>query len=91
VRVFPISRDSPYCHVAWSHALDLELPLLSDWNGDAVEGFGLARQYRGLAGVPHRSAYLVDADGVVRAVRRYDDDQVPDLDDLLAEARALDG
>jgi peroxiredoxin len=38
VKVFGISRDSPWSHVAWAQALDLSTPLLSDWNGDAVGG-----------------------------------------------------
>jgi peroxiredoxin len=41
------------------------LPLLSDWNGDAVRGFGIARDYRGMRDVAHRSAFLVDTDGTI--------------------------
>src|SRR3712207_7624329 len=37
VRVFGISRDSPYTHVAWAQVLDLNFPLLSDWNGRSEE------------------------------------------------------
>ena len=89
IRLFGVSRDSPYTHVAWAYALDLNFELLSDWNGEAVAGFGIAREYRGLTGVAARSAFLVDGAGVVRAVRDYDDDVVPDVDDLVAAARAL--
>ena len=38
VRAYGISRDSPWTHIAWKQALDLDFPLLSDWNGDAAEG-----------------------------------------------------
>ena len=31
-----VSRDSPWTHIAWSQALDLNFGLLSDWNGDAT-------------------------------------------------------
>jgi peroxiredoxin len=65
------------------------LPLLSDWNGDVTEGFGLAREFIGFQGVPQRSAFLVDGDGVVRGAWRYDDSEVPDLDVLLDAARTL--
>ena len=54
VSAFGISRDSPYSHVAWREALDLDLPLLSDWNAEAVRGFGVGREYRGLADVAER-------------------------------------
>src|SRR5919106_1370809 len=50
VAVYGISRDSPWTHIAWSQVLDLNFPLLSDWNSEATEGFGLAHTYRGLAG-----------------------------------------
>jgi peroxiredoxin len=83
---FGISRDSPWSHVAWRAALDLDLPLLSDWNGEAVEGFGVAREWRGLRGVADRSAFLLDGDRVVRWARRYDTDDVPDVDEIVAAA-----
>jgi hypothetical protein len=54
-------------------ALDLDFPLLSDWNADATHGFGV--EY--------------DGDGVVRGAWAYAIDELPDLDELLAAARAL--
>ncbi len=89
VRVVAISRDSAWSHVAWMQALDLDFPLLSDWNGDAVRGFGIGREYRGMADVARRSAFLIDRDGTVRGAWQYDDGEVPSLDELLAAARAL--
>jgi glutaredoxin-dependent peroxiredoxin len=87
VALFGIPRDSPWSHVAWRAALDLELPLLSDWNGDAVRGFGIGRDYHGLNEIPERSAFLLDADGVVRGASRYESGELPDIDELLAAAR----
>ena len=88
VRPFGISRDSPWTHVAWSTALDLTIPLLSDWNADATRGFGVAHDFRGLRDVAERSAFLVGPDGTVRRAWRYANDEVPDFDELLAAARA---
>ena len=45
---FAISRDSPYTHVAWMQALDLDFPLLSDWNAEATHGFGVAIEHNGM-------------------------------------------
>ena len=83
-----MSRDSPYTHIAWSQVLELPFPLLSDWNGEATEGFGVAHEYRGMRGVSERTAFLVEEDGTVRAAWRYGTDEVPDVDALLAAARA---
>jgi peroxiredoxin len=84
---FAISRDSPYTHVAWMQALDLDFPLLSDWNGDATRGFGVAYEHRGLRDVSARSAFLIDRDGTVRGAWGYEPSQVPDFDELLAAVR----
>jgi peroxiredoxin len=67
--------------------LDLPFPLLSDWNGEATRGFGLARSYRGFEGVPLRAAFLVGTDATVRGVWGYGDAEVPDVDALLSAVR----
>jgi peroxiredoxin len=89
VQPYAISRDSPWTHVAWLQALDLDFPLLSDWNADATHGFGIAFDFRGLRDVSQRSAFLIDGDGVVRGAWTYETSEVPDFDVLLEAARAL--
>jgi peroxiredoxin len=84
-----VSRDSPWTHIAWSQALDLEIPLLSDFNGDAVHAFDVAFEYRGLKDVAERTTFLVDRDGTVRGAWKYDTGEVPDFDEPLAAAQAL--
>jgi peroxiredoxin len=69
--------------------LELTFDLLSDWNGEAVEAFGVAHEFAGMRGVAQRTAFLVDGDGTVRAAWRYGSDEVPDVDALLEAARAL--
>jgi glutaredoxin-dependent peroxiredoxin len=70
-------------------ALDIDFPLLSDWNADATRGFGVAFDYRGLKDISERSAFLVDREGVVRGAWRYETSQLPDFDELLGAARLL--
>ncbi len=89
VQALGVSRDSPWTHIAWMQALDLNFPLLSDWNAKAVHGFGVAHDFRGYADVAERSAFLVDSSGTVRGAWRYETADVPDFDELLAAARAL--
>jgi peroxiredoxin Q/BCP len=89
VRPFGISRDSPWTHIAWSQTLDLSFPLLSDFNGEAIDGFGIRQVFRGLRDVAERTAFLVDQSGTVRGAWRYGTSEVPDLDELLAAARSL--
>ena len=54
VKPLGISRDSPWTHISWMQALDLNFGLLSDWNAEAVRGFGVSRDFRGFQG--HRPA-----------------------------------
>src|SRR5437763_13681991 len=89
VQRFGISRDSPWTHIAWTQALALNFPLLSDWNAEAIRGFGIASAFRGFKDVARRSAFLVDQTGTVRGAWAYEDAEVPDLDMLLAAAKEL--
>ena len=89
VEPFAVSRDSPYTHVAWMQALDLDFPLLSDWNAEATQGFDVAFEHNGMRDVSRRSAFLIDTGGVVRGVWAYETGELPDLDELIAAARAL--
>ena len=86
---FAISRDSPYTHVAWMQALDLDFPLLSDWNAEATHGFGVGFEHNGMRDVSRRSAFLVDAEGVVRGAWAYEPSDLPDIDELIAAAQGL--
>ena len=88
VRPFGVSRDSPWTHISWAQALDLDFGLLSDWNGDATRAFGVECEFRGHRGVSERSAFLVDPDGTVRGAWRYDTSELPDFDELLRAAQA---
>ena len=91
MRLFGISRDSAWTHVSWSQVLDLTFPLLSDWNAEATTGFGVAHDYRGHRDVARRSAFLVGEDGTVRRAWSYESAEVPDVEELLAAARASSG
>ena len=58
-------------------ALDLDFPLLSDWNAEATHGFGVAFDYRGMRDVSAAVGVPVDRDGIVRAAWRYEIAEVP--------------
>jgi peroxiredoxin len=84
-----ISRDSPWCHIAWRQALDLNFGLLSDFNGEAVRGFGIGHEFRGFRDVAQRSAFLIDETGLVRNAWYYETGTVPDVEEWLAACRDL--
>src|SRR3954447_4682651 len=86
-----VSRDSPWCHIAWTQALDLNFGLLSDFNGEAVRALGIAFDFRGLRDVAQRSAFLVDEGGLVHKAWYYETGDVPDVEEWLEAGRTLTG
>ena len=51
--------------------------------------FGIAHTFRGYKEVAERSAFLVDRDAVIRGAWRYETNELPDFDELVAAARSL--
>jgi glutaredoxin-dependent peroxiredoxin len=84
-----ISRDSPWCHIAWTQALDLNFGLLSDFNGEAARAFGIGFEFRGFRDVAQRSAFLIDETGIARNAWYYETGDMPDVEEWLHACRAL--
>ncbi len=63
-------------------------PLLSDYwpHGAVGKAWGVFNDERGL---DKRSAYVIDAQGVVRYAKVYPQGTIPTSDELLAELRKL--
>ena len=87
VRPLAISRDSPWSHAAWAQTLGVEVPLLSDWNGDATRAFGVAFAPLGMCDVPARSAFLIE-DGETVVAAWMLGGELPDIDAVIEAARA---
>ena len=81
IRPFAISRDSPWSHRAWAQSLGVDVPLLSDWNGDATRAFDVAFEPLGMTDVPMRSAFLIRDGETIEAAWMLGGD-LPDIDDL---------
>ena len=87
VRPFAISRDSPWSHRAWAQTLGVEVPLLSDWDGDAIRAFDVAFEPLGMRDVAIRSAFLIRDGQRIEAAWLLGRD-MPDVDAVLEAARA---
>lgn len=87
VRPLAISRDSVWSHVAWAQSLRVEVPLLSDWDGEAARAFGVVFEPLGMQDVPMRSSFLIeDAERIVESWLHGREQ--PDLDAVIAAAQA---
>ena len=88
VRPLAISRDSPWSHAAWGQTLGVDVPLLSDWNGEATRAFGVAFEPLGMNDVAARSCFLVEDGETIRAAWMLGP-ELPDIDAVITTARAL--
>ncbi len=88
IRPFAISRDSPWSHRAWGQTLGVDVPLLSDWNGDAIRAFDVAFGPLGMDDVAVRSAFLIRDGETIEAAWMLGG-ELPDIDAVIAAARDL--
>jgi peroxiredoxin len=68
----------------------VEVPLLSDWNGDATRAFDVAFEPLGMTDVPVRTAFLI-RDGLTIDAAWMLGAELPDIDAIVATARELSG
>ena len=83
IRAFGISRDSPWSHRAWKEALGVDVPLLSDWNGETTRAFDVAFEALGMTDVPMRAAFLIRDGKTVEAAWLLGA-EMPDIDAIIA-------
>jgi len=67
-QIMGISVDSPWSHRAWAEERGIGFPLLSDFQRQVVEDYGVKHE----AGFPERAYFVIDEEGVVRAKKIED-------------------
>ena len=72
-----------WSHAAWTNSLGVDVPLLSDWNGEAIRAFGVAMEPLGMADVAKRSSFLVE-DGRTIVESWMLGPELPDIDAVIA-------
>jgi glutaredoxin-dependent peroxiredoxin len=95
-QVYGISGDSPFSLQAWAHKEHIIVPLLSDYDHAVAKAYDVAYESfapeRGLpmGGVPKRSAFIIDRDGVVQYAESSDNPrQIPNFDAIKAKLGEL--
>ena len=89
VEILQLSTDTVPSLKAWADQLGgLPFPLLSDYwpHGAVGASYGIFNQERGVDG---RSAFIVDAQGVVRYAQTCAPGTVPESKDLLEQLKGL--
>ncbi len=67
-QVLGVSLDSPPANKAWAEKINVSFPLLSDWGGEVIKKYGIAKEYKlnELKLIAARRVnYLIDKNGKV--------------------------
>ena len=89
-QILGISVDSIFSHRAWAEKYGLRFPLLSDFNKEVCQLYGVFHQeVLGLKGVAKRSVFVIDKKGVIRYKWVSEDPRkAPNLEEVR---RAVEG
>jgi peroxiredoxin len=94
--VYGISGDNPFAQEAWAQKEKIEVTLLSDYEHKVAKDYGvvydsfLPQLNLGMGGVPKRSAFIVDKNGVIQYAESNDDaKQLPNFDKIKAKLAEL--
>lgn len=87
--VWGISGDNPFAQGAWAEKEKITVPLLSDYEHKVAQAYGVAydsflpQKNLGMSGVPKRSAFVIDKQGVIRYAEVNDDPgKLPDFEKI---------
>lgn len=94
--VYGISGDNPFAQQAWAQKEGITISLLSDYEHAVAKAYGIAYDSflpqigLGMGGVPKRSAFLIDRNGIVQYAESNDDPkQLPNFEAIQAKLAEL--
>jgi glutaredoxin-dependent peroxiredoxin len=94
--VYGISGDSPFSLEVWAEKEKIRVPLLSDYDHVVTKTYGVAYDQFApdrnlpMGGVPKRSAFIIDRNGVIRYAEESDNPrQLPNFDAIKAKLNEL--
>jgi glutaredoxin-dependent peroxiredoxin len=93
--VYGISGDNPFAQEAWAQKEKISVPLLSDYEHKIAKEYDVMYDSflppnLGMGGVPKRSAFIVDRDGVIQYAESNDDArELPNFDKIKAKLTEL--
>ncbi len=90
-QVYGINVDSPFSHAAFAEKLNLNFPLISDFNRQFIpEHVGYWEDVAGLKAVGRRVVFVVDKGGVVRYKWAGNvPSDLPNVDEVLEAVQSL--
>ena len=85
--ILAVAVTATFAQQAFAAALDVDFPLLSDWDRAVCESYGVRYSvWKGHAGLAKRSIFVIDRSGVIRWVTE-DAPVLPDLDEVVSAVK----
>ena len=78
-KINPTSGDSPFAQAAWAETEGIKLTFASDYEHDVAKEYGIAyesflpEKNLTMGGVPKRSAFVIDPNGIIQYAESNDD------------------
>ena len=95
-KVFGISGDNPFAQQNWKEKENIEVTLLSDYEHEVAQAYGIAYESflpdmnLKMGGVPKRSAFVIDNNGVIQYSESSDNPgELPDFGAIKAKLAEL--
>ena len=91
-QMFGISVDMPFTLAKYKEANQLNFPMLSDFNKEAITAYGAKYDswIMGLKGVAKRASFVIDKDGVIRFAQILENaSDYPDFDGIKKTLEGL--
>jgi peroxiredoxin (alkyl hydroperoxide reductase subunit C) len=87
--IYSVSTDTHFSHKAWHDSSDaistIKFPMLGDPSGQITRGFGVMIEEAGLA---ERATFLINPEGIIKAIEISDGSVGRDARDLLRKVKA---
>lgn len=97
-KVIAISGDNPFAQAAWAEKEGIKVTLASDYEHDVARAYGIAYESflpdknLNMGGVPKRSAFVIDAQGIIQYAESSDNPgELPSFTDIKAKLNELAG
>ncbi len=94
--VLGVSGDNPFAQAGWAEKEGIKVTLLSDYEHEVAKAYDVAYDSflpslnLPMGGVPKRSAFIIDKNGVIQYAESSDDPkQLPDFDAIKAKLGQL--
>ena len=91
-KIIALSGDSPFAQAAWAEKEGIKLTFASDYEHNVAKEYGIAyesflpEKNLTMGGVPKRSAFVIDVNGIIQYAESSDDPaKIPNFEEIKSK------